>query len=146
MLGNPVIYAQAPASTEQRAAAIETRRRAAESALATGAGELPTSTAGWIQHVDTFTAGCKANNAIAEANRARVGPLEHELGDDWRFGLELIRAGVGAAMQHQQARVQASSGAQVEVDAYNRLLTSFQVALTTFHAFGQPAPREQSRH
>ncbi|HSI06350.1 MAG TPA: hypothetical protein VLC93_17820 [Myxococcota bacterium] len=147
MLEIPVIiYAQAPATAEERAAAIDGYRKAAKQALATGVGELPTTTAEWIQHIDTFTLACKSNNEIAIADRSLVGPLEQQLGEHWAFGFELIRAGVEAAMEHQQAKVQSSNGAKSERVAYQHLLTSYQVAFTTFTAFGNPVARWPSIH
>ena len=140
------IYAQAPATPEARAAAIDAHREHAKAALAAGKGEFPTSTDAWIAHIDTFTLACKANNEVGRANPGVVGELEYQLGGHWRFGFELIRAGMEAAMAHQQAKVRASNGAEVEVRRYQHLLTSFQVAATTFHAFGNPAARGPSIH
>ncbi len=140
------IYAEAPATSEERAAAIAAYRDEAKQSLATGVGNLPTSNAAWIEHIDLFTQGCKRNNDLAIADRRLIGSLEYDFGGHWRFGLELIRAGMEVAMPHQQEKVRSSNGAQGERDGYKRLLTSFQVATTAFHAFGNPALRGSSIH
>ena len=45
------VYAKAPATQEAQAAAIAAHRADAAQALATGAGDLPTSTAKWVRRI-----------------------------------------------------------------------------------------------